>query len=146
MRAGLMEKFAACGIGSERLEIGYHSPPWDVLRGMDISLDCFPHSSGVTLFESLYLGVPYVSLADRPSVGRLGSSILCGAGHAEWIASSEQEYVEKAVALAGDLPALAALRAGLRGELESSPLMDEAGFVRKAEAAYCAMFAKWARG
>ena len=80
MQEMLAEKFAAHGIGRERLEIGYHSPPWDVLRGIDIGLDCFPHNSGTTLFESLYMGVPFVTLAGRPSVGRLGSSILGGWG------------------------------------------------------------------
>ena len=34
----------------------------------------------------------------------------------------------------------------LRAELEASPLMDEAGFARKTEAAYRGMFAKWAKG
>jgi predicted O-linked N-acetylglucosamine transferase (SPINDLY family) len=128
------------------LELGYHSPPWDVVRGLDIGLDCFPHSSGVTLFESLYMGVPYVTLADRPSVGRLGSSLLHGAGHAQWIAQTEEEYVQKAVALAADLPKLAGLRAGLRAQVASSPLMDEVGFARKTETAYREMFAKWAKG
>ena len=144
MRAGLIEKFAAHGIAPERLQIGYHTPPWDVLRGMDIGLDCFPHNSGTTLFESLYMGVPFITLAGRPSVGRLGSSILHGVGHPEWIAHSEDEYVEKAVALASDLPRLARLRAGLRAEMEASPIRDEAGFARKVEAAYREMFARWA--
>jgi predicted O-linked N-acetylglucosamine transferase (SPINDLY family) len=117
-----------------------------VLRELDIGLDCFPHNSGTTLFESLYLGVPYVSLAGRPSVGRLGSTILEGLGHPEWIARGEQDYVDKAVALAADLPELARLRAGLRAEMESSPLMDEAGFARKLEAAYRKMFAIWCSG
>ena len=85
-QAALAARFAAHGIGAERLAIGCHSPPWDVLRGMDIGLDCFPHNSGTTLFESLYMGVPFVTLAGRPSVGRLGSSILHGVGHPEWIA------------------------------------------------------------
>jgi predicted O-linked N-acetylglucosamine transferase (SPINDLY family) len=140
----LTERFALQGIGPERLAIGCHSPPWDVLRSMDIGLDCFPHNSGTTLFESLYLGVPFVTLAGRPSVGRLGSSILEGVGHPEWIARSEEEYIEKVVALAGDLPKLAALRAGLRQEMEASPLMDEAGFARKVEDAYREMFKRWA--
>lgn len=140
---GLAAKFAAHGIGRERLDIGFHSPPWDVLRSMDIGLDCFPHNSGATLLEALYMGVPFVTLAGRPSVGRIGSSILKGAGHQEWIARTEDEYVEKAVALASDLPALACLRAGLRTEIESSPLMDEAGFARKVEAAYREMWVKW---
>jgi protein O-GlcNAc transferase len=142
----LLDKFSAHGIGPERLQIGFHSPPWDVLRGMDIGLDCFPHNSGTTLFETLFMGVPYVTLAGRPSVGRLGSSILHGAGHPEWIAHSEDEYVDIAVALAGDLPKLAQLRAGLRAQMQASALMDEPGFARKVEAAYRQMFSRWAAG
>ncbi len=81
MQEYLAERFAQHGIDRARLDIGYHSPPWDVLRQIDISLDCFPHNSGTTLFESLYLGVPFVTLAGRPSVGRMGSAILHGLGH-----------------------------------------------------------------
>ncbi len=146
MRNALLDKFSAHGIGPERLELGFHSPPWDVLRGMDIGLDCFPHNSGTTLFESLYMGVPYVTLAGRPSVGRLGSSILQGVGHPEWIADSEDEYVELAVALASDLPKLAALRAGLRAQMQASAVMDEPAFARKLETAYREMFSRWAEG
>ena len=146
MRSALLDKFSAHGIGPERLEIGFHSPPWDVLRGMDIGLDCFPHNSGTTLFESLFMGVPFITLAGRPSVGRLGSSILQGVGHPEWIARSEDEYIDKAVALASALPKLAALRAGLRAQMQASALMDEPGFARKVEAAYREMFSRWASG
>jgi predicted O-linked N-acetylglucosamine transferase (SPINDLY family) len=141
----LAQKFVAQGIERERLEIGYHSPPWDVLRGIDIGLDCFPHNSGTTLFESLYLGVPYVTLAGRPSVGRIGSSVLEGVGHGEWIAGSEEEYVEKAVGLGRDWEALGRIRANLRGEMEGSALMDEVGFTRRLETAYRQMFERWAR-
>ena len=110
---------------------------------MDIGLDCFPHNSGTTLFETLYMGIPYVTLAGRPSVGRLGSSILQGVGHPEWIARTEEEYVEKAVALAQDLSKLTTLREGLRQEMQAGPLMDEAGFARKVEAAYREMWREW---
>ena len=144
MRDRLAEEFAASGIESGRLQIGYDTPPWDVMRGIDIGLDCFPHNSGTTLFESLYMGLPYVTLAERPSVGRLGSSILVSVGHPEWIAQTEDEYVNIAVALASDLPRLAALRAGLREEMRASALMDEVGFARRVEAAYREMFARWA--
>ena len=143
MQDALAARFAAHGIGRARLDIGFRSPPWDVLRSMDIGLDCFPHNSGTTLFESLYLGIPFVTLAGRPSVGRLGSSILEGVGHPEWIARSEEEYIEKAVALAGDLPKLAGIRAKLRQEMQASPLMDEAGFARRVEDAYRDMFKQW---
>ncbi|MDP3480472.1 MAG: tetratricopeptide repeat protein, partial [Desulfoprunum sp.] len=146
MRSLMLEKFTAQGIEEERLEIGCNSPPWDVLRAMDIGLDCFPHNSGTTLFENLYMGVPFVTLAGRVSAGRLGASILEGVGHGEWIAWTEEEYIERAVSLAMDLPRLEKLRAGLRGEMESGPLMDEAGFVGRVEAAYGEMFGKWCEG
>ncbi|MCX7276622.1 MAG: tetratricopeptide repeat protein, partial [Burkholderiales bacterium] len=143
VREAAVQKFIAHGIERERLHIGYNSPPWDVLRGIDIGLDCFPHNSGTTLFETLYMGLPYVTLADRPSVGRIGSAILQGLGRPEWIAQTEDAYIEKVVALAADLPALARLRATLRAEMQSSPLMDEVGFARQVEQAYAQMFARW---
>ena len=139
----LAKRFVLEGIEAERLIIGYTSPPWELLRTIDITLDCFPHNSGTTLFESLYMGIPFITLTDRPSVGRLGSSILEGVGHPEWITHSETEYIDKAVALAGDLDRLAQIRSSLRRELQSGPLMDEQGFVRKVEHAYLQMFAQW---
>lgn len=136
-------KFAPYGVSRDRLDIGCHSPPWDLLRNVDICFDCFPHNSGVTLFECLYLGLPYVTLASRPSVGRIGSSILDGVGHTEWIAHTQDAYCEIAVGLASDLPKLAAIRSRLRAEMRSSPLMDEVGFTKRVEDAYRQMFGKW---
>ena len=89
------------------------------------------------------MGVPYVTLAGRPSVGRLGSSVLEGAGHPEWIARTEEEYMEVAVALASDLAKLATVRSSLRHKIETGPLMDEAGFTRKVETAYRKMWQGW---
>jgi len=143
MQEKLVSQFSVHGISPKRLEIGFHSPPWDTLRKIDISLDCFPHNSGTTLFESLYLGVPFVTLAGRAGVGRLGSSILEGVGHPEWIAHSPAEYIQKAIALASDLPALARQRLKLRDEMATSPLMKEEAFARNVETAYRAMFAQW---
>ena len=145
MQEWMAARFAEYGIIRDRLEIGYHSPPWDVLRGIDIGLDCFPHNSGTTLFETLYMGVPYITLAGRPSVGRLGSSILQGIGHPEWIAGSEDDYVAKAIDLANDVMRLSETRSTLRDQMEKSPLRNEEGFARVVEAAYREMFGKWAR-
>jgi predicted O-linked N-acetylglucosamine transferase (SPINDLY family) len=139
----LAERFAAEGIERERLDLGYRSPPWDVLRGMDIGLDCFPHNSGTTLLETLYMGIPYITLAGRTSIRRLGSSILAGAGHPEWIAGTEDEYIEKAVSMAGDLEKLSETRKKLRVEMDAGPLRDEEGFTRRVEAAYREMFKHW---
>ena len=85
-----------------------------------------------------------MTLAGRPSVGRVGSAILCGLGREEWIARTEAEYVEKVLALANDLPQLELTRATLRQQMQASPLMDEIGFARKVEAAYAQMMGRWA--
>ncbi|MEN4922735.1 methyltransferase domain-containing protein [Achromobacter spanius] len=143
MRLALAAKFADAGIPGHRLHIDFRTPPWDVLRESDIALDCFPHNSGTTLVESLYMGVPYVTLAGRPGVGRIGGSLLAAAGCDDWIAHSEKEYIDKVVALASDLPHLAKIRRGLRQQVQESVLMDEVGFTRDFESAIQGMFKNW---
>ena len=144
MQERLASSFAEHGIVRNRLEIGNaYRYPWDALREIDITLDSFPNNTGTSLLVSLYMGVPFITLASRPSLGRFGSHNLQGAGHPEWIAESEEEYLAKAVALAGDLDRLAAYRAALRSEMERSPLRDETGFARKVEEAYRQMWRIW---
>ncbi|MBB6561492.1 putative O-linked N-acetylglucosamine transferase (SPINDLY family) [Acidovorax soli] len=143
VREQWFQRFEAHGVQRERILMGFESPPWNVLRRMDIALDCFPQNSGTTLIESLFMGLPLVTLASAPSMGTLGASVLTSVGYPEWIAYSEEEYVDKLVALASDLPQLAQIRAGLRPKMQSSALMDEAGFARDVEAAYGQMFRAW---
>ncbi|MBF0182414.1 MAG: tetratricopeptide repeat protein [Magnetococcales bacterium] len=139
----IIGQFAAHGIAPERLEIGFAAPPWEMLRGLDIGLDCFPFNSGITIAETLYMGVPAISLRERLTGVGQGGMFLRMLGHPEWVAATEEEYVEKAVALAADLPRLAELRAGQRARMERSPLMDEAGFACKIERAYREMWRRW---
>lgn len=136
----MASRFAKYGIDTSRLEIGFHTPASHVLNRIDISLDCFPHNSGMTLVESLYMGVPFVSLAGRPTVGRLGASILSAAELSDLIAYSEEEYAEKAVILAHDIDRLIDMRKNLRKQVEKSALMNEAGFARSMEKAYRQMW------
>ncbi|MFG0380581.1 tetratricopeptide repeat protein [Pseudomonas sp. zbq_18] len=136
-------EFAKHGIGPERLQFGYTPSPTDALARMDIALDCFPHNSGTTLYESLYMGLPVVTLRDRPSMGRVGALILHGAGFDEWIADTEQEYLDKLVALASDVPALALTRAGLRQRMLDSKLCDAADFTRRMEQTYKEMWQRY---
>ncbi len=145
--AGLCEhfvaEFARNGIGRERLEMGYSSPPWSVMAQMDIGLDCFPHNSGTTLFESLWMGLPYVTLRDRPSMGRIGSLVLRGLGRDEWIADSEAEYIDKVVELAADIDTLQGIRSGLREQMLQSPLCDGKLLANRIEDAYRGMWQRY---
>ncbi|WMW82227.1 tetratricopeptide repeat protein [Undibacterium cyanobacteriorum] len=136
----MANRFMQYGIARERLDIGFSSPSWEVLRKIDIGLDCFPHNSGTTLLETLFMGIPFVTLQERPSVGRIGSSVLVGAGHPEWIARTEEEYAQKALILAHDIGGLANMRRTMRQEMQKSPLMDEEAFARSVEKAFRGMW------
>jgi len=136
----LISRFQKENISSNRLEIGYQSPPWDLMRQIDIALDCFPHNSGTTLIEHLFMGNPFITFSNRPGVGKIGSSILSAVGHSEWVATSEDEYISKAVNLASDIEKLNIIRSSLRKNIEQSPVMDHRGFVKKLEKVYKQMW------
>ena len=121
------EMFAAQGIDPGRLELLGSSPHADLLaeyNRIDLALDPFPYSGGLTTCEALWMGVPVVTCPGETFAGRHSLSHLSNVGLVETIAGSLDEYVELAVSLAGDLPRLAALRAGLRERMAASPLCD----------------------
>ena len=88
-----------------QLQIGFTSPVWQVYQEVDIVLDCFPHNCGTTTLEALWMGIPVVSVKDRPSMGRIGDSVLSALGKAHWVADDVAAYVELAVTLAQDVDA-----------------------------------------
>jgi predicted O-linked N-acetylglucosamine transferase (SPINDLY family) len=89
------------------------------------------------------MGVPVVSLAGKHPVGRAGISQLFTLGLPELVAYQEEEYIETATRLAGDLPRLAELRRTMRYRMEASPLMDGARFARGVETAYRTIWQRW---
>ena len=77
------DRFGAHGIGRDRLRMVYTSPQprtWSAYGEVDIALDPYPHNAGTTTIEAMWLGVPVVSVLDRPSVGRFGISTLGAVG------------------------------------------------------------------
>jgi predicted O-linked N-acetylglucosamine transferase (SPINDLY family) len=139
----VQDEFSARGIAAERLELGFSAPVWDVYRQVDVILDCFPHNSGTTTCEALWMGVPVVTLADRPSVGRLGAAYLAAIGKQEWIADNVDNYIALAVEIGSDPAALAKHRSELRRMMTASPLLDHQGFARDMETAYRDMWCQW---
>jgi protein O-GlcNAc transferase len=110
---------------------------------LDISLDTQPYNGHITSLDSLWMGVPLVTLVGKTVVGRAGDSLLSNLGMPDLIAQTSEQFVQIACELAGDLNRLAELRAALRGRLESSPLMDAPGYTRDIENAYREMWQTW---
>ncbi len=148
-RRRFMERLAEHGISAARVKLlGQCSSQAEHLRvyeQVDIALDPFPYNGHTTTCEALWMGVPVITLAGRTHAGRVGVSLLTHAGLPGLIAQTPEQYVDKALELAGDLERLQALRQGLRKQLQRSPLMDAKGFTRSVEAAYRGMWENYCK-
>ncbi len=116
---------------------------WAAYGTIDIALDPFPHNAGTTTIEALWQGVPVVTLAGRPTVGRFGAAILHAAGLDDWVDRKPGRVCGAAVAAATDLDALATLRAALRPRLQASPLLDADGLARCVEQVIRGLWDAW---
>lgn len=97
---------------------------WEALASLDIVLDTFPFPLGLRALDSLWMGVPVLTLAGASPYQRATLSFVTQAGLPEWGASNKEEYVRKAVGFAADLDQLEKIRLGLRDKLIASPLLD----------------------
>jgi predicted O-linked N-acetylglucosamine transferase (SPINDLY family) len=139
-------RFAQLGIAAERVEFIAKCRRAEYLKlyhRIDIGLDTVPYNGHTTSLDSLWMGVPVVTLVGQTVVGRAGLSQLSNVGLPELVAYSHEEYVEVATGLASDLGRLADLRRGLRARMQRSPLMDAPAFARGIEAAYRTVWRRW---
>jgi predicted O-linked N-acetylglucosamine transferase (SPINDLY family) len=146
VRQSIIERFAAKGINADRLILEGFAPRADYLaayRRVDITLDPFPFPGGTTSAESLWMGVPVLTLAGKRFLSRQGIGLLMNAGLPEWIACDADDYVARAVLHVSDLQRLAKLRNSLRQQVLASPLFDARRFARHFEAALRGMWAHW---
>jgi len=147
-RQSIQQWFAEDGIPSERLEFAGASTTTQYLQEysrIDIALDPFPYNGGSTTLDSLWMGVPLVTLTGRMPVQRMGASVLTAVGLPELIAQTPEQYVKAALYLSGLIPKMPNLRRDVRKMMLSSPLMDEIGIVRDVENAYREMWRNWCR-
>jgi len=142
----LWATFEALGVSRERVVLhdrldrrAYVSLFGDV----DVALDPFPCNGGTTTCDALWMGLPVVTVKGETFLSRASLSVLSACGLADYAAADMAAYVDICRQLATDLPALAALRSGLRGQLQASPLLDAPAFARDIEAAYRAMWMQW---
>ena len=142
----ILDLFAERGIARERLHLLGGVPHRELLDAygeIDIALDPFPYSGGLTTLEALWMGVPVVTLTGQTFCGRHSTSHLNNVGLSELVTATAADYVATAVALTQDTDRLTTLRRGLRAQMATSPLCDAKGYTRDLEAAYREMWKKY---
>ena len=143
---GFLADFAALGIAGDRVELrgsSGHRAFMAQYGDIDIVLDPFPYSGGLTTCEALWMGVPTITLPGEIFASRHSASHMSNAGLPDWLTGSVQAYIDMAVARAADTAALAQLRAGLRQQVRQSPLCDAPRFGRNLGAALRHTWRAW---
>ena len=93
-RQRLTEQFAARGVAPERLEFHGKLPASEfhrMLQRVDLTLDPVTVNGATTTCESLWLGVPVISLVGTRFLERAGLSILSAAGMHDFAAATPQD-------------------------------------------------------
>ncbi len=146
VRERVVGHFTKAGVEADRIIMQGKSSWYEHMQAynqIDIALDPFPHGGGVTALEGLMMGVPVITLRWPTVVGRLSASIMTTLGLTDWIAETQEQYVELAIQKANDLQSLAELRQQLRGIFISSIIGDQAAYTQVVEQEYRQLWREW---
>jgi predicted O-linked N-acetylglucosamine transferase (SPINDLY family) len=138
--------FESAGVAADRIVFVDRRSRFEYLKSyldIDVCLDTHPYNGHTTSLDAFWMGVPVVTLVGSTVVGRAGLCLAQNLDLSQIVASTPDHFVEIAVGLVNDLPALAELRRVLRGRMERSPLMDAPRFARNMEAAYRQAWRRW---
>ena len=143
-RQRVRARLAKAGIPFARVDLeGYTANYLQTYQQIDIALDTYPYPGGGTTCDALYMGVPVITLVGQRHGARFGYSLLMNMGLGELCAFTPEEYVAKAVALAGDTERLQTLHQTLRRRMRQSPLMDEGQYMAELEQSYQRIWQEW---
>lgn len=134
----VIDSFVRRGIAAERIELrgpSFHAELLKEYADIDIALDPFPFTGGLTSCEALWMGVPVVTLPQERVVSRQTFALLSAIGLPELAAKDAGDYVRIAAELAANPERLAEMRGSLRQRMQASSLMDVNGVTRCLERA-----------
>ena len=129
-------RFEAHGVDPERIVFEGFSLGAEYAQSftrIDLALDPSPCPGGTTTCDALANGVPVLTLAGDNFYARIGLQAIDYLGVPELVASSWDDYIDKAVALGNNIDRLNEIRGGIRAAFEASPIRDEQGFTRHFE-------------
>ena len=141
----LVERFTQAGVFKDRVEVVMRLPKseyYETYQLFDLSLDPFPYNGGVTTGDSLWMGVPVLTVEGKTYHSRQGAMAMRQVGLGQFVADSPDGLIRIAQAWTRKRPALAEIRAGLRQRMAESPLADGRRYVRGLEDALRAEWEK----
>jgi len=144
-RQFVLDQFHSYGVDASRIELrgpSFHIYMLAEYKDIDIALDPFPFSGGVTSCEALYMGVPVITWPQNRVVSRQTYTFLSSIDHSELAAHDEGQYIEKAVELTASPESLMKYRQTLRETMLTSPLMQATQFTQSLEAALTELLSK----
>lgn len=131
LRKHFCDHMAQYGIASDRISfVATRTNHLDQYNYIDISLDVFPHTGGTTTCESLWMGVPVITLVGDAFFERLSYSNINNAGLPDLCAFTKKEYAEIALNLVNDRDRRRYLRKNLRTQITKNPLGKPALFAK----------------
>jgi predicted O-linked N-acetylglucosamine transferase (SPINDLY family) len=139
----LLDLFKEHGADPQRIDffgVLDHAKYQQAYAQVHIALDSFPYSGGATTCECLWMGVPVIALGGSGGFARTAAGILTVVGLQELIATTQEDYIERAVDLAQNISRLHEYRNTIRKRFEESSIMDVPRFVGHLEAAYRSMW------
>ena len=130
----MQERCRKLGINTERLILepgAPHPEYYEYYHQVDVSLDTYPYGGGILTAESLWMGVPVVTLSGDRFNGRLAHTYLAAIGADDWVTYSADEYIEKAVQLGNDISTRRRFRDDSRQRMKQSPIMQHQDYAKK---------------
>jgi predicted O-linked N-acetylglucosamine transferase (SPINDLY family) len=112
----------------------------------DLFLDNFPYGAHTTASDSMWMGVPILTLSGRSFASRVCSSLVTAAGIGEMHCTTPEQFVERAVEFGNDPAKLAPIKAKLIAGRDTCVLFDTPNLVRHLEDLYRQMWADLIRG
>ena len=129
---GILKKFKEFNVDNSRVLFSKREEKrndhYKIYNKIDISLDTFPYPGVTTSIESIWMGVPVLTLKGNNFVSRCGESINLNLKMSDFIAKNKTEYISKALSLTEDINNLVEIRKSLRQKALASPLFDTEKF------------------
>ena len=145
-KKNLMIEFEKKNINKKRIKFSDKLPISEHLlriKYADLFLDTFPYNAHTSCSDSIWAGLPILTIEGNSFQSRVASSLLKTSGLEELITKNEKDYVEKAIYIANNKEYLNNLKKKLIDSRDTNPLFNNEIFTRNIEKAYSLVLEKY---